>query len=76
MEKNVKKVFLYVEQTEGGMDVRVITDIYQLHGLAGWMNEQCLANDMALVKWSETAEIGDVQYHRLGIAIRIKDTTM
>ena len=71
-----KKVFLYVEQTDGGMDVHVITSIRQLKTLYHWMDDDCWMDDAALLDWFITAEVGDVHHHRLGIAVRVKDATM
>jgi len=71
-----KKVFLYVEQTDGGMDVHVVTYMHQLATLHGWMSTSSWMEDVTLVDWCMTAEIGDVHHHRLGIAIRVKDANV
>lgn len=67
------KRFLYIEETDGGMAPIVVGSASELNGLCGWMHESCKADDMALINWMNTAEIGEYYEHRLGIMVRLKD---
>lgn len=67
------KQFLYVEQTDGGMNERIVSDAQELSGLYGWMHESCVDDDTKLVHWMSAAEIGDYAQHRLGLVVRLKD---
>ena len=67
------KQFLYVEQTDGGMNECIVSDAQELSGLYGWMHESCAKEDTQLANWMDTAEIGDHADHRLGIIVRLKD---
>lgn len=71
-----KRVYLFIEQTEGGMEVHVITSMYQLIMINGWMSAATWMEDATLVDWFMTAEVGDVHHHRLGIAVRVKDANV
>lgn len=74
MKKSLgKKVFLYIEEQDGGMDVHVVTACRDLQHLYGWMGDRTQLEDMALIDWMFMAEVGDVQHHRLGIIVRVKD---
>lgn len=67
------KQFLYVEQTDGGMNERVVTNADGLRSLYGWMHPSCAADDAVLVHWMGIAEVGDYAEHRLGVCVRLKD---
>lgn len=67
---------MYFESEDGGMDVHEgITgpDYFTQRRLYGWMNDDVRAEDMALLEWMETAEVGDHHYHRLGVMVRLRD---
>lgn len=69
-----QKVFLYIEETDGGMRVHVVTELLTLATLPGWMDARQQIEDMTLVRWMKAAaEVGDVMHHRCGIVIRVKD---
>ena len=66
--------FVYVEQTEGGMES------YEFSGnnvprLYGWMDATCLENDTALIYWLGKAQVGEYFPHRLGICFCVKEPT-
>ena len=39
--------------------------------MIGWMSKDCRVDDMNLVRFLKTADVGDVHFHRLGYCIRI-----
>lgn len=41
--------------------------------IPGWMRESCAADDMALIKWCATAEVGTMFQHRTGTVVRLKN---
>jgi hypothetical protein len=57
--------FVYCENTEGGMATFEF-DAHGQKGLRGWMSSDCKADDKRLVKWMETATLGEWTEHRLG----------
>lgn len=68
------KRFVYFEAQEGGMDYFHFSDASELKVLYAWMESPlCVKSDEKLVKWLETAEVGDMKDHRLGVAVRLKD---
>lgn len=66
------KQFIYIEIQEGGADDQYFTE-KGLPDLYGWMNESVKSEDIQLVDFIKSAEIGEVFYHRLGWCIRLKD---
>jgi len=67
------KNFIYFESQEGGMDYFTIEKSKDLKRLYGWMNNGCEAGDSILSHWMESAEIGEIYEHRLGVLVRLKD---
>lgn len=67
------KKFLYFESTEGGMEVYSVHSPEEFPRLYGWMTPSCACEDEGMLRWMDTAEIGDVYHHRLGCLVRIKD---
>jgi len=68
------KNFVYFESTEGGMEV--IEDIQggnNLSTLRGWMSGKCSTDDIKILKWINTASIGEMCNHRLGYLVRLVD---
>ena len=70
------KQFCYFEVAEGGMTQHRmhagnISDV--LKCLDGWMSPSCIDRDNKLLKWTESAEVGEEFNHRLGIMVRVKD---
>lgn len=70
------KQFLYCESQEGGMDSFVVSSAEELarQHLTGWMSDLhgCKEADTALVQWMETAAVGDMHEHRLGVCVRLR----
>lgn len=67
-----RKQFIYFEETDGGMCPSIVNSPAEI-GLYGWMSQSCLDDDLALVDWTVTAEIGEWREHRLGYLVRIID---
>lgn len=67
------KEFLYAENTEGGMEDRVIRHPEELRFLRGWGVRECEAEDTALRNFMLNARVGDYHPHRLGICVRLQD---
>jgi hypothetical protein len=57
--------FVYCENTEGGMDTFEL-ETQTPPSLRGWMSADCKAEDTRLLKWMETATVGQWTDHRLG----------
>lgn len=55
------------------MDHHIVSDAQELGCLTGWMSERCRAADEALSRWMHSAEIGQMQEHRLGLCVRLRD---
>ena len=69
------KYFKYCESTDGGMQDFDVTSKDCLSSLYGWMHSLCKAEDNNLVKFMESAKIGDYHEHRLGILFCINAPT-
>lgn len=77
------KVFLYCENTEGGMVVTThmehqLNDLLKLMAPRGFrpgdkVFEDCKAEDDNLITAALIVEVGTVLPHRLGILVRLKD---
>jgi len=68
------KKFCYFENQDGGMGVYEMSSKEQMPRLYGWMKEGwCKEEDEAMLKWMDTAEVGEDFEHRLGIMVRLKD---
>lgn len=70
---NMSKLFMYFESEEGGMtnfEVKCIKDLRQLRG---WWTNDCLEDDIKLIKWMDEADVGEYYEHRLGVIVRLKD---
>jgi hypothetical protein len=67
------KKFMYFEVQEGGMDTWMVEDLCSFNRLYGWMQRGCKANDSAMVKWMNAAQVGEYFEHRLGVLVRLKD---
>ena len=72
----VRKNFMYCESEEGGMQQHFAQNFEGLKHLLGWMNKDCLKEDMALRRWMEVAEVGEFYDHRLGVCVRIRDAKL
>jgi hypothetical protein len=68
----MSKRFLYCESTEGVMETQFVSSVHSL-SLFGWMEHGNRDDDNRLSRWMDSAEVGDVQNHRLGIMVRLKD---
>lgn len=73
--KKRTKRFLYARSDEGGMEDFTVTNANELSEgyLVGWMKGAQKKADTELVAWMAEADVGDLFYHRLGIAVRLKD---
>jgi hypothetical protein len=70
------KHFIYFEDCDGGMSIFTFNSDYveeSLKALYGWLHDDCKDDDIALLDWIETSEVGDYYSHRLGVCIRLKD---
>jgi len=68
------KNFVYFEAQEGGMDtIENIKTADDLRYLRGWMDKECIVDDEEMVKWMETALVGQLYNHRLGSLVRLLD---
>jgi hypothetical protein len=69
------KQFAYFEQQDNGMGFYIVSESDELSFLYSWMIDEwgCVTEDTALVKWMQTADIGDYRHHRLGVIVRLKD---
>lgn len=70
----MSRQFVYFEATEGGMETHELSDPLRLKFLYGWMSDSCKEEDTNLLRWAETAEIGEMKDHRLGTLVRLKDS--
>jgi hypothetical protein len=66
------KTFIYFQETDGGMTEIPMTIADDLKSLYGWMSQGCKEKDTRLLKWFESAEIGDYMTHRMGTIVRVK----
>ncbi|HEY1900751.1 MAG TPA: hypothetical protein VGG49_13265 [Steroidobacteraceae bacterium] len=64
-------IFLYVENTEGGSQEHMLTGDQRPTWLRGWMSDDCAADDQALLKSMNEAQLGEYSEHRLGVCIRV-----
>lgn len=67
------KKFMYFESTEGGMETHTVFSNEQFPRIYGWMDTDCKAEDSKLLKWMESADVGESYEHRLGVLVRLKD---
>ena len=67
------KHFVYFESREGGMGVHEILYEKDLFLIPYWMRPGCVEQDNALREWMNTAEVGEMCWHRLGCMVRMKD---
>lgn len=69
------KRFMFVakKQDEDGYGTTITDEISSMVGIKGWFEKGNREEDLELIKWSRSAEIGDYHHHREGVAIRIKD---
>jgi hypothetical protein len=67
------KNFIYFEEYDGGMYLNEGSSP-ESFGLIGWMRGDCVKDDTELMQWAENADVGDYFSHRLGYAVRVKDT--
>ncbi len=66
------KNFAYFQSTDVGMYMHVIKNEADFAFLNGWQSDLCKHGDTEMVKWMDTAEIGEVYDHRLGALVRLK----
>ncbi len=71
----MKKYFKYCESTDGGMHILNVTSKDCLSFIYGWMTDRCRAEDTKLIKFMESAKIGDYHEHILGILFCINAPT-
>ena len=67
------KNFEYIESQEGGMDHFAVETSLDLRRLYGWMNDDCEASDLLLLRCMDSVDVGEMCEHRLGILVRLKD---
>lgn len=67
------KQFMYFQTTDGGMVNFPVTGPRDLRDLLGWMNDSCMREDQKLLRWMESAQVGEMTEHRLGCLVRLKD---
>lgn len=68
--------FVYFENQEGGMETHTeIHDSQDMEFLRGWGDIDCEREDLALCGWMHRAEVGEMHEHRLGVCVRLRDTS-
>lgn len=68
------KDFIYFKSTDGGMEVvEEIETSADMTFLYGWLDDDCLVEDIRLIRWMDTAEVGQKFNHRLGCLVRLMD---
>ena len=73
--KSAKK-FLFLEETEGGMDIHELSSFNNFKGLErlrDWKSYYTKSHDHALLEWMQKdAKVGGYYMHRLGCCIRVR----
>ena len=72
MSSTPKQRFLFIEETDGGMELMTLDSVSEFERIPGWMEGSCLQSDVDLLTWAYNAKVGDYYLkHRLGIVIRV-----